>query len=153
MDEKSLERFFAKVEIADCWEWTAAKHKKGYAQFRADGSMKQAHRWLWEQLVAPLPRHLELDHRCLVRHCVNPDHLEPVTHAENVRRARYRLSAALSRRWAEYHATHPRCRYGHKFTEENTMHYKNKRQCRTCNRRSTWTVDEKLAAAVTEFVD
>jgi hypothetical protein len=45
-----------------------------------------AHRFAYELLVGPIPEDLELDHLCRVRHCVNPAHLEPVTHLENILR-------------------------------------------------------------------
>lgn len=48
-----------------------------------------AHRLVWELLVGPVPEDRVLDHlkqRCSSRRCVRPDHLEPVTHAENTRR-------------------------------------------------------------------
>jgi hypothetical protein len=45
-----------------------------------------AHRWAYEHFVGPIPEGLEIDHGCFVHACVNPGHLEPVTHQENVRR-------------------------------------------------------------------
>ncbi len=84
-----LDRFMAKVEIqpGGCWLWTGARCEKGYALFqaRARRSVK-GHRWIWLMTREPIPSGLELDHLCRVRHCVNPEHLEPVTHRENVRR-------------------------------------------------------------------
>lgn len=146
-----LDRFAAKVEVTDsCWLWTATRHRKGYGQFQFDGSMRQAHRWLWEQTVGPIPEGLELDHLCRVRHCVNPDHLEPVTHAENVARAAS-PSAALRRHWDNWRAERPNCPKGHPYTEENTMTYPYKpRQCRTCNREraAAWR-----ARTQSEFID
>lgn len=128
-----LERFLVKVNFTeDCWEWTATKNPKGYGRFRV-GKVRQAHRWLWEQVVAPIPEGLELDHLCKNRGCVNPDHLEPVTHQVNVARAKPN-SVALKAMWAERHAEQTRCSKGHEFTEENTAWYRNRRQCRTCNR-------------------
>lgn len=47
-----------------------------------------AHVFVYETLVGPVPDELELDHTCRVRACVRPSHLEPVTHAENMERAR-----------------------------------------------------------------
>jgi hypothetical protein len=65
---------------------------------------------------------------------VNPDHLEPVTHAENVARTTGFKRPATSAHWARWQAEHPECPQGHEFNEENTVFYKNKRQCRPCNK-------------------
>ena len=78
-------RFWPKVaESGDCWVWTAFRMPNGYGQF----DKQYAHRWAYEHLRGEIPEGLELDHLCRVRHCVNPWHLEPVTHAENHRRRR-----------------------------------------------------------------
>ena len=68
----------------DCWLWTGSLNSSGYGPHRA----------LWELLNGPVPEGLDLDHLCNVRHCIRPDHLEPVTRAENGRRARERRAVA-----------------------------------------------------------
>jgi HNH endonuclease len=50
--------------------------------------MAFAQRVYYEERFGPVPVGTELDHLCRVRACINPDHLEPVTHAENCRRGR-----------------------------------------------------------------
>jgi hypothetical protein len=78
-----INRFLAKVDKADeCWLWTARKNYKGYGMFRLGSRVPYAHRVAYEHYVGPIPEGLQLDHICRVRHCVNPDHLEPVTNAE-----------------------------------------------------------------------
>jgi hypothetical protein len=78
-------RFWKKVTAnGECWIWKAACYPNGYGMF--DGGY--AHRWAYEHMVTEIPPGLELDHLCRVRNCVNPWHLEPVTHAENHRRRR-----------------------------------------------------------------
>lgn len=57
----------------------------GYGQIR-DGKMKMAHRVAFEHHHGPVPDGFELDHLCRNRACVNHEHLEVVTHTENVQR-------------------------------------------------------------------
>lgn len=69
-----------------CWTWPQkARTVKGYAMVR-DGHTRQAHRYVYEHLVAPVPEGMVLDHLCRNRACVNPAHMEPVTNRENVMR-------------------------------------------------------------------
>lgn len=58
----------------------------GYGSVSVNRRPYRAHRFYWEQVNGPLPKGLELDHLCRVRQCVNPAHLEAVTHPENVQR-------------------------------------------------------------------
>ena len=92
-------RFAEKVLLAeDCWLWLGARSSTGYGVFRAYGRVVKAHGFAYERFVDDVPKGLELDHLCNVRHCVNPDHLEPVTHTENVARGvtRRRRNECLS---------------------------------------------------------
>lgn len=80
------ERFWAKVvPTGFCWNWVGGLDV-GYGFFTVPGRKFAAHRWAYENLVGPIPDGLHLDHLCLNTRCVNPDHLEPVTRAENTRR-------------------------------------------------------------------
>lgn len=90
------DRFWALVSVDTdpCWMWNGAKSQTGYGRFRCEGRTLQAHRFAYEDKVGPIPKGLELDHLCRNRACVNPAHLEPVSHAENNRRAwAYRRAA------------------------------------------------------------
>lgn len=83
------ERFFRYVDPqGPCWLWTGAKSDRGYGLFNRGKELghANAHRVAWTLLVGEVPRGLEIDHLCRVRLCVNPDHLEPVDHLENLRR-------------------------------------------------------------------
>ena len=82
-------RFWAKVNVqpTGCWLWTGAQ-VKGYGRLRFGGRVQPAHRVAYEMMVGPIPSGLTLDHLCHVKACVRPSHLEPVTQAENLHRAR-----------------------------------------------------------------
>ena len=95
-------RFWSKVaavgNVCECWIWTASHDTAGYGQFHLDGS---------------------------VRDCVNPWHLEPVTHIENVQRGDT----------GKHNAIKTHCRYGHPYFGENLFIRKNGgRDCRACMR-------------------
>lgn len=83
------ERFSSKVQFSDdgCWLWRASRTRHGYGRYgkgrRVDG-WGVAHKCGWEFIHGPVPEGLELDHLCRVPSCVNPAHLEPVSHAENI---------------------------------------------------------------------
>lgn len=112
------QRFWDKVRKTDgCWLWTGAITAYGYPKYRTYRHVDAAYRVLWEDTHGPIPEGYELDHichsrdqtciagsECQHRRCVNPDHLEPVSGAENLRRA---------------HRISDRCRNGHEKTPEN----------------------------------
>lgn len=78
-----LERAMKKIAVSSdgCWIWPSSSIR-GYGVFGNRG----AHVVVYELIVGPVPAGQELDHTCRRKSCVNPDHLEPVSHVENVRR-------------------------------------------------------------------
>lgn len=110
-----------------CVLWIGARNDKGYGTFGAGGKTTAAYRWIWERNEGPIPAGYEVDHLCRNRACVNLEHLEIVTHHENVLRGE--AGAAINAR-----KTH--CHRGHEFTEENTYVApgSGRRTCRTCDR-------------------
>lgn len=111
-----------------CWSWTSTKSPRGYGSFRRRGRPNvSAHRYSYELLVGPIPDGLELDHLCRNPSCVNPAHLEPVTHQENVLRG----ASGPALNGAKTH-----CHRGHEFTPDNTYARKDRRgrHCRACAR-------------------
>jgi hypothetical protein len=69
-----------------CWDWLRARQENGYGAAWDGHRVRYAHRVYYERLVGPIPAGHVLDHLCRNPGCINPEHLEPVTDAENVRR-------------------------------------------------------------------
>lgn len=118
-------RFWAKVVVGHplgCWVWVGARHPLGYGNFNAGNyTYEAAHRWAYRHLMGDIPDGLHLDHLCRNPPCVNPDHLEPVTHLENVRRG---VTGDVNAR--RLRRTH--CKQGHLIITEPSGY----RGCRTC---------------------
>lgn len=127
-------RFWAKVHKTDtCWLWTGGVSAYGYGKFAAvHGHTIMAHRWAYEQVNGPIPllpngERTPLDHFvCSKPACVNPSHLRPVTHRENVLRSEGLAAVNMAK-------TH--CHRGHPFDSENTQYFgPGYRRCRECQR-------------------
>ena len=117
-----------------CWLWLGCVDKEGYGKIAMPGqaSARMAHRISYELHVGPIPEGLELDHKCRMRCCVNFQHLEPVTHLENMRRG-VNIGAHLVA--AQKAKTH--CPKGHPYDEANTgpgHGSSDWRVCRACAR-------------------
>ena len=82
------ERLWKRVnKTDDCWLWTGCLDRKGYGiigdKIGAQKVSVRVHRLAYESLVRPLSADEQVDHRCHVRHCLNPEHLRPVTNKQN----------------------------------------------------------------------
>jgi hypothetical protein len=118
------DRFWSKAREEDrgyetpCLVWQASS-SAGYGLFWLDGRHIGAHRVAVELTSGPIPAGLEPDHLCRVPLCVRPDHIELVTHRENVARSSSPMGV---------NARLTTCRRGHPFTGT----WRGRRTCRTC---------------------
>lgn len=132
-DAPTIEQRLSKVLVVrdmgyetPCLVSTLGKTRLGYTKISIHQVGYFTHRVVYELRVGPIPEGLELDHLCRVRHCANPEHLEPVTGRENIRRGT--SPSAINGR-----KTH--CKNNHEFTPENTyVSPLGKRTCRTCRK-------------------
>lgn len=80
------DRFWAKVNKTDgCWEWTAAKNRKGYGQIRVNSALYIAHRLSYAEHYGDIPKDMVVMHTCDNPSCVRPEHLQLGTLADNNR--------------------------------------------------------------------
>lgn len=118
---------------SNCWTWLGTINPDGYGRTTYKMYSCKAYKAVWLALGFENPsiKNLDLDHLCRNRTCVNPNHLEPVTRAVNLRRS------SLTWPGRNYMKTH--CIRGHELTSDNCYSYTDKsgvakRQCRTCNK-------------------
>jgi len=116
-------RIVEKIEVGEeHWLWTGWANDAGYPYVYMDGRDQPAYRVVYELLVGPIPVGLELDHLCVTPMCVWPEHMEPVTHAENQRRIALRQIACR--------------RVGHDWTDPRNVRTRpsGRRYCAECDR-------------------
>lgn len=144
-------RLFAQVTPGwgGCWIYTGPTNDQGYGRASGRrGSATSAHRLAYELAKGPIAPGMQIDHTChteaadcvggvtcLHRRCINPNHLEEVTRAENIRR---------SNGFSGVNARKTHCKAGHEFTAENTRWrtrtsppYRRSRECIPCMRQAS----------------
>lgn len=120
---EDIERFNGYVDkysSKPCWIWTGAP-SRGYGVLRIQGINIFAHRFAYYLENGKYPDQF-IDHLCNNKICVNPHHLEDVSHEENIRRGiKYHFDAI--------------CKNGHVRTPQNTTIRKNgTKLCLECTR-------------------
>lgn len=126
-------RFWSKVDKNGpdgCWIWTGAIQSAGYGHLAVKGKTVLSHRFAYELLAGPIPEDEESDHLCRNHACVNPGHIELVTHQENCQRGDHR-------RIVQHQRAKTHCPYGHPYNLLNTYFRPDgRRSCRICNHES-----------------
>jgi hypothetical protein len=104
-----------------CWLWLGYVNHKGYGHTWNGLKVERAHRVVYRLLVGNIPDDRELDHKCRVRCCVNPAHMEAVTHQVNIDRS--------------YKPTKTHCKHNHPLSGDNlSIDARGQRVCRECHR-------------------
>src|SRR5216684_4901521 len=95
-----------------CWLWVNATTPAGYGQVKLPENRKlsSVHRLSYEIVHGPIPAGLQIDHKCRVRCCINPNHLRAVTIKTNV---------LAGEGFAAVNARKTHCVNGHEFNEQN----------------------------------
>ena len=117
------------IQENGCWEWVGSRRgTTGYAQMVIDHRNELMHRMMYARARGPIPKDSEIDHLCRNRGCVNPAHLEAVSHRTNVLRG----TSPSGRNAIKTH-----CPRGHALRGNNLARaaiLRGGRNCRTCGR-------------------
>lgn len=95
--DEIIQRIMSNVNVVDgCWLWkgaTSGKPNRGrngrghsYPRMKLGGVTVAVHRVTATHKHGYIPSNKTVDHLCRNRLCVNPDHLEVVSHFENCKR-------------------------------------------------------------------
>lgn len=123
MHKDPVRVFWSRVRIinlnTECMIWLGGKNNSGYGYFSAYGRRFGAHEFSYIQSFGSIPPDKEVHHKCRIRCCVNPAHLEACDKKTNR---------------GEANRNKTTCKFGHPFNEANTYVSKEGwRYCRRCN--------------------
>lgn len=134
--EKALAFIASRVRAEDrgyhspCLVWQQSLNQNGYAQTDITGFGKaRVHRAAYELARGPIPSGLVLDHLCCVRNCCNPEHLEPVTRGDNIKRGNERRGHGVG--FAKPRPFRRHCAKGHPLTDRDRA---DRNRCNECKR-------------------
>lgn len=118
--KNTWDNFVERLQVEDdCLVWTGNLNPDGYGRIMIERKRLWTHRYVWEQCAGTIPDGMEINHLCKRRSCVKFEHLEVLSHPDNVRYSR---------------KTH--CKNGHPFNETYLQTYRGKtterRACREC---------------------
>jgi len=116
--EERFWQFVSPEPNSGCWLWTGAtycapwaKNTGGYGKIGHNNKVLNAHAVSYRMHKGEIPEGMEIDHKCRVTCCVNPDHLEAVPHRVNMLRG----TGPIARQAKQTH-----CKRGHEFTPKTT---------------------------------
>jgi len=114
-----IEENYSPEPNSGCWLWTGDT-QRGYPRICVSLVSFRVHRWVYENTAGRIPRGHVVHHKCGVKCCVNPDHLEAMSPRDHM---------------GMHNTVDGRCKRGHPFTEENTFRRSDgRRTCLTCKR-------------------
>jgi len=118
-----IEQYIERIPESGCWLWIGTLYNTGYGKY----GKKLAHRYMYEQLIGPIPSGLCIMHKCDVRCCVNPHHLAVGTLTDN--------NLDCRRKGRHGNTRKTQCPRGHPLSGANLYRYRDgRRECRTCQR-------------------
>jgi len=117
----------------DCIFQKKNHNPSGYAITNIGDKKARTHRLEWAKVFGPIPEGFDLHHKCYNKGCINPDHLEAMSHSEHMKLSRKEEEISFGSRQL-LASLRMKCKQGHFFTTENTYMYKGYRYCRTCNK-------------------
>lgn len=99
--ENPFSRLYRKSAVKEngCIEYTGSKDVHGYGRFKIGGRQLGAHKVSYILHEGDYDESLELGHSCDNPACINPKHMSPMTHAENIQQSMDRGRHSSQQDW------------------------------------------------------
>ena len=132
--QKRIEQHSIPIPESGCWIWIGANNPDGYGEITVKGKVQSTHRMSYQAFIGPIPKGMQILHKCDIPACVNPRHLFLGTQNDNVKDC-----IKKGRRGTNGYELKTHCKNGHEFNSENTYidklsNRKPRRTCKQCRR-------------------